>query len=134
MEKIWFDLSTLNRIKVINHKFKQKDLILFKDTSVFDYEFRNRKSQFNIFKGKPVESCFSHNGKYLWVTYYRRDYDINAQSPSAVAIIDTDKDSIVRVMPTGPLPKMIAASPNNKFIAVTHWGDNTVGLNINTIC
>lgn len=123
-----FDLSTLNRIKVIKHQFKQEDLSLFRDTSVFDYKFRNRKNQFNIFKGKPVESCFSHNGKYLWVTYYRRDYDLNAQSPSAVAIIDTDRDSIVRVMPTGPLPKMIAASPNNKFIAVTHWGDNTVGL------
>ncbi len=123
-----YDLSTLNRIKVIKHQFKQEDLSLFKDTSVFDYKFKNRKSQFNIFKGKPVESCFSHNGKYLWVTYYRRDYDLNAQSPSAVAIIDTDKDSIVRVKPTGPLPKMIAASANNKFIAVTHWGDNTVGL------
>jgi len=72
-----FDLSTLNRIKVINHKFKQEDLSLFRDTSVFDYKFRNRKNQFNIFKGKPVESCFSHKGKYLWITYYRRDYDLN---------------------------------------------------------
>ena len=123
-----YDLTTLKRIKVIKHRFKQENLSLFRDTSVFDYKFRNRKSQFNIFKGKPVESCFSHNGKYLWVTYYRRDFDYNAQSPSAVAIIDTDKDSIVRVMPTGPLPKMIATSPDNKFIAVTHWGDNTVGL------
>jgi len=26
------------------------------------------------------------------------------------------------------LPKMIACSPNNDYIAVTHWGDNTVGI------
>ena len=31
-------------------------------------------------------------------------------------------------MPTGPLPKMIACSPDNKRIAVTHWGDNTVAI------
>ena len=31
-------------------------------------------------------------------------------------------------MPTGPLPKMIAASPDDKYVAVTQWGDNTVGL------
>jgi len=45
-----------------------------------------------------------------------------------VAIIDTDADSIVRVMPTGPLPKMISASKDNKYVAVTHWGDNTIGI------
>jgi DNA-binding beta-propeller fold protein YncE len=31
-------------------------------------------------------------------------------------------------MPTAPLPKMIACSPDNKTIAVTHWGDNTMAL------
>ena len=40
-----------------------------------------------------------------------------------LAIIDTDKDEIVRVMPSGALPKMIATSPDNKFVAVTHWGE-----------
>jgi len=50
------------------------------------------------------------------VTYYRRSYDANAIDPSAVCIIDTDSDSIVRVIPTGPLPKMITCSPNNKHI------------------
>ena len=78
--------------------------------------------------GKPVESTFSHDGRYLWVPYYRRSFDINAQDPSAVAVIDTKSDSIVRLFETGPLPKMIATSPDNHYIAVTHWGDNTVGV------
>lgn len=60
--------------------------------------------------------------------FYRRSFDDNASSPSAVAIIDTTTDKIVRVMPTGPLPKMLATSPDNHYVAVTHWGDNTVGL------
>jgi DNA-binding beta-propeller fold protein YncE len=123
-----YDLNNFDMLKNIKHKFTKANSFLFKDTSLFDYKFHTRNSEFNIFQGKPVEGCFSHNKKYLWVTYYRRTYDINAVDPSALAIIDTDKDEIVRVMPTGPLPKMIACSPDNRYIAVTHWGDNTIGI------
>lgn len=127
-ETVVYDAQSMKKIKVILHRFDADDAYLFKDTTVFDYKYRFRRSEYNIFSGKPVESAFSHNGKYLWVTYYRRSYDKNAESPSALAIIDTETDSIVRVMPTGPLPKMIAASPDNKYVAVTQWGDNTVGI------
>jgi DNA-binding beta-propeller fold protein YncE len=124
-----YSVGTWKRTKVIRHQFGPAQAPLFAgETTVFDYAYRNRSSNHNIFTGKPVESCLSHNGRYLWVTYYRRNYDPNAESPSAVAIIDTQADSIVRVMPTGPLPKMIASSPDNRWVAVTHWGDNTVGL------
>lgn len=129
-ETVVYDLASLKKIKVIPHEFTVANQSLFKDGeySAFDYKFQYRNASFNIFKGKPVESTFSHNGKYLWVTYYRRSYDANAQNPSAVAIIDTDTDEIVRVMPSGTLPKMIATSPDNNFVAVTHWGDNTVAI------
>lgn len=123
-----YDLMSYKKIKVINHDFKVADAHLFKENTVLNYNFISPPAQPNVFKGKPVESCFSHNGKYLYVTYYRRSYDNNAMEPSAMAVIDTDKDEIVRVIPTGPLPKMIACSPDNKYIAVTHWGDNTVGI------
>ena len=125
-----YDAEKITKIKEIKHVFDATNngLFLNNESSVFNYPFRQKQENFNHFMGKPVESCLSHNGKYLWVTYYRRDWDENAASPSAVAIIDTATDMIVRVMPTGPLPKMIACSPNNKFIAVTHWGDNTVGI------
>jgi DNA-binding beta-propeller fold protein YncE len=123
-----YNLENLSLIKIIRHRFTAESSYLFKDTSLFDYEFNTRQSGYNIFQGKPVEGCLSHDNKYLWVTYYRRTYDLNAIDPSAVAIIDTDKDEIVRVMPTGPLPKMIACSPDNKYIAVTHWGDNSIGI------
>lgn len=127
-ETVVYDLKTHKKIKVIKHNFNQTNQYLFKDTLFFNYKFRTVKSNFNVFKGKPVEGCFSHNGKYFWVTYYRRSFDRNAMDPSALCIIDTETDEIVRVMPTGPLPKMIGCSPDNKRIAVTHWGDNTVAL------
>jgi DNA-binding beta-propeller fold protein YncE len=132
-----FDAKTFEKIKVIRHAFNETNaskLFLNNETTVFGYPYYGLEPiHKNHFLGKPVESCLSHDGKYLWVTYYRRSYDLNAQCPSALAIIDTQTDEIVRVMPTGPLPKMIACSPDNKFIAVTHWGDNTVGIiNIDT--
>lgn len=129
-ETVVYNAQTKQKIKTIQHSFDASNQGLFKnnETTVFDYKYNRTLSNYNMFKGKPVESCFSHNGKFLWVTYYRRDYDSNAECPSALAIIDTEKDEIVRVMPTGPLPKMIACSPDNKYIAVTHWGDNTLGV------
>lgn len=125
-----YDAHTLKLIKIIYHKFSETDSALFvnNEHTLFDYSFKQKRKNYNVFRGKPVESCLSHNGKYMWVTYYRRGYDVNAQSPSALAIIDLKTDSIIRVIPTGPLPKMIACSPDNRFIAVTHWGDNTVGI------
>jgi DNA-binding beta-propeller fold protein YncE len=123
-----YRLSDFKLLKTIKHKFDKENQLLFKETNYFDYKFRTKKENLNHFSGKPVESCFSHNGKYLWVTYYRRSYDANAIDPSALCIIDTNTDSIVRVMPTAPLPKMIACSADSKTIAVTHWGDNTMAL------
>ena len=125
-----YDSKSKSLIKTLIHEFTVANDSLFKDgeTTIYNYPYKQNRKQKNVFLGKPVESCFSHGGKYLWVTYYRRDFDPIAQSPSAVAIIDTESDIIVRVMPTGPLPKMIACSPDNKRIAITHWGDNTVAI------
>ena len=126
-ETLVFDLDSFYQKSIIRHCFYQKDTALFQEKTVLDYKF-NYKGDVRVFCGKPVESCLSHDGKYLWVTYYRRSFDKSAIQPSAMAIIDTDSDSIIRVMATGPLPKMIAPSPDGKFMAVTHWGDNTIGI------
>jgi YVTN family beta-propeller protein len=132
---IVYDLKTNKRLKVIKHKFTSQESNLFMEYSFVDYKFPDKfyddsqnldSVNVNVFSGKPVECCFTHGNKYLWVSYYRRSYDINSQYPSAVAIIDTEKDEIVRVMICGPLPKMLASS--EKYVAVTNWGDNTVHL------
>ena len=125
---ISYDFTTHKKLKVIHHSFDGiHDTALWsKPSGLFPWKhyFKNQ----NSFKGKPVESTFSHDGAYLWVPYSRRSFDINAQDPSAVAIIDTENDSIVRLMETGPLPKMITTSPDGNIIAISHWGNNTVGL------
>ncbi|MDE5869939.1 MAG: hypothetical protein K2H18_06875, partial [Muribaculaceae bacterium] len=124
---IAYSLPDLKKLAVIEHKFSDADSLLWAKPSGL-FKFRHYTKSLDTFTGKPVESEFSHKGRYLWVPYYRRSYDINAQDPSAVAVIDTESNRIVRMLEAGVLPKMIAVSPDGKTMAVTHWGDNTVGL------
>ncbi|MBQ7269584.1 MAG: hypothetical protein IJS62_07020 [Bacteroidales bacterium] len=127
MRTVVYDAQSGGKRKVIRHRFDTAHVALWAPPSGF-FPFRHERLHPDFFSGKPVESCFSHEGACLWVPYYRRDYDKNAVEPSAMAVIDTRRDTIVRLFETGPLPKMVACSPDGKTIAVTHWGDNTVGL------
>lgn len=122
-----YDAQTHKKVACVKHVFLDKDSLLWAKESGF-YEFTYKPCHGNTFSGKPVESTFSHGGRYLWIPYYRRSFDINAQDPSAMAVIDTEKDSIVRMFETGVLPKMVVASPDGRWVAVSHWGENTVGL------
>ena len=122
-----FETSSLRKMAVVSHKITpEKDSLWVKSPEFFS--FHKKRKDPDTFTGKPVEGTFSHGGKYFWVPYYRRNYDNNAVEPSAVAVINTLTDKIVRIFETGPLPKMIATSPDSRTVAVTHWGDNTVGF------
>lgn len=123
-----YDTRTLDKIKVIHHNFREKDFARFAPPSGHYTFSRYADGETRPFLGKPVESAWSHGGRYLWVPYYRRSYDINAQEPSAIAVIDSRTDSIIRVFETGPLPKMVTVSNGGDILAITHWGDNTVGF------
>lgn len=123
-ETIVFSSDGLKKIKTISHAFKN-DLFIDKDPP-FDYKFINKNP--TQFTGKPVESVLTHGGKFLWVTYYRRSFDDLGQEPSALAIIDTETDEIKRVIGTGSISKYVEASPDGKWIVVSNWGDNTIGV------
>lgn len=120
--------DSLRKLRVIHYNFDSGQSPLWAPPSGF-YPFTHYPSgPSRPFMGKPVESAWSHGGRYLWIPFYRRSFDINAQDPSAIAVIDSHSDSIIRMFETGPLPKMVAASPDGALMAITHWGDNTIGL------
>lgn len=121
-----YDARTRQRIAAIPHQFGPSHQGLFADALLPGYAFL--RPQPHIFWGYPVEMAFSHGSRYLWIPYYRRSYDTNGLGPSAIALVDTARDAIVRLFSCGPIPKMIAVSPEGKYLAVIHWGDNTVGL------
>ena len=123
-----YDSSTREKLKTISHTFNSGQGDLWLEPSEF-YSFTHYpEGRSRSFMGKPVEGALSKDGRYLFVSYYRRTFDINAQDPSAIAVIDTATDEIVLMIETGPLPKMVKVSNDGKLLAVTHWGDNTVGL------
>ncbi len=122
-----YDAHTNKKLAVINHKFDSSNAYLWAKPSGY-FPFTHYKRNLNTFWGRPVESTFSHRGRYLWIPYYRRSFDLNAQDPSAISVIDTRTDSIIKVFETGPLPKMVATTHDGKYLAVTHWGNNTVGI------
>ena len=123
-----YDSRTLEKQCVISYSFPSGQGDVWAAPSGY-YPFTHYPDgQNKAFHGKPVESAWSHDGRYLWIPFYRRTFDINAQDPSAIAVIDTRTHTIVRMFETGPLPKMVACSPDGSLIAITHWGDNTVGM------
>ena len=122
-----FDTGSFERLGVVNHEIDHSLDSLWTRAPQF-FRFRHSYKDTEVFKGKPVEGTFSHGGRFFWVPYYRRSFDINAQDPSAIAVIDSYSMKICRMFETGVLPKMIRTSPDGKWIAVAHWGDNTVGL------
>ncbi len=127
-----YDVRSGAKLATVSHRMGPNEEALFdaQETAQFQAAFTagHAPPLFNRFLGKPVESVFTHSGRYLWISYYRRDYDRDSVLPSAVAIVDTRTDRIVRVMHTGPIPKFLAASPDGHWLAAIHWGDNTVGL------
>jgi YVTN family beta-propeller protein len=128
---IVFDPVKLRRIDTIVHRFRAEQRALFEGangTTWLPWPAEGAPANPNQFNGKPVESALSADGRFLWVPYYRRDFDPYSTMPSAVAVIDSATNRIVRVMETGPIPKYVVGSPDGKWMAVVHWGDNTVGL------
>lgn len=122
-----FDSSGTKKIAVITHQFESESN-LFSGRPPFQYQFSKSVKEPNHFLGKPVEGVMTHQGKYFWVPYYRKSYDEKSQQPSAMALIDTKTNSIVRVFGTGPIAKYVQVSHQGNILAVSHWGDNTVGL------
>lgn len=123
-----YDAATRKKLKTIKHEFNSGTGSLWLAPSGF-YEFTHYPGGENSsFIGKPVEEAITPDCRYMFVPYYRRSFDLNAQDPSALAIIDTQTDEIIKMVETGPLPKMVSVSHGGKLLAITHWGDNTVGF------
>lgn len=125
-----FDSLGTEKLGLIRHKFTAENADLFKEgeKAPWGYSFAKSVKKPNEFLGKPVEIEHSHKGRYLWVPYYRRSYDENSSQPSALAIIDTQADKIIRVLAVGPISKYVKRSNKEHWLAISHWGDNTVGL------
>ena len=94
----------------------------------------------SIFKGAPVEGTYSPDGKYLYVSNYAMygpGYNKEGHDTCSPAS-DYDKSFVYRinrsnykidaVYSVGSVPKVVEATPNNKYVLVSNWCSYTVSV------
>lgn len=110
--------SNWKKVKTIEHKFKAPQ---FQTISNYSGKIYSQN-----FMGKPVE--ITSNKDYMWIPYYRFSWDTSSREGSAIAQVNMTDYSITHLLPAGNIPKMVTLSHNEKLLASTHWGDNTIGI------
>ncbi|NLW46698.1 MAG: hypothetical protein GXY86_05125 [Firmicutes bacterium] len=105
----------------------------------------DKKEWFDSYQEKPVEALFTHEGRYLWMSLH---------NAGGVVVWDLeDDDTFVEGRPfkeawledlssgspakkkirllwikTNTTPKVIAATPDDKYLFVSNWHSNTVSV------
>jgi YVTN family beta-propeller protein len=125
--------------------------LVFKQTPAKGYDYGKRKWIANSFEEKPVEACFSHNGKYLWISLHNakgivawnlKDTISSGLASTKLATLKTaanptDKTpkakskQIKLKLPffkTGETPKVMTLSKDGKQLFVANWHSNTVSV------
>jgi len=125
-----YDALGTAKLGLIKHRFTARDAPLFREgtQAPWGYSFPKTVKKPNEFLGRPVEIEHTHGGRFVWIPYYRRSFDQNGSMPSALAIVDAKTYAVLRVMAVGPISKYVKRSNTGRWLAVSHWGDNTVGL------
>ena len=85
------------------------------------------------YRGAPVETSFSHDGKYAWVSNYQM-YGPGFNNPgsdqcspsqktdkSFLYRINTETLKIEKVIQVGSVPKYVATAPDNRLVLVSNW-------------
>jgi YVTN family beta-propeller protein len=94
----------------------------------------------STFKGAPVEGTFSPGGKYLYVSNYamygpgynKEGHDTcspaSGYDKSFVYRINRSNYEIDAIYPVGSVPKVVEATPNNKYVLAANWCSYTVSV------
>lgn len=105
----------------------------------FDY---TQRVWYQTYQEKPVEGCFTHNGRYLWISLHNAEgvvvWDRNENRPFTTGMKKAflsstsnrkNKTEIgLHFFKTGKTPKVISTSPQNNLVFVANWHDNTVSI------
>lgn len=128
-----FDEAT----KKVTREFK------FKPTKAIGWDYATHLPM-PSFEEKPVEACFSHNDKILWVSLhnahgivpinlqdlpFKADKKITTKKVYVKDMLQHTKDSMyVPFIKTGKTPKVIARTLDSKYILVSNWHSNNVSV------
>jgi YVTN family beta-propeller protein len=94
----------------------------------------------SIYKGAPVEGTFSPDGKHLYVSNYamygpgynKEGHDTcspaSGYDKSFVYRINRSNYEIDAIYPVGSVPKVVEATPDNKYVLAANWCSYTVSV------
>jgi len=110
----------------------------------FDYD---KKVTIDSFQEKPVEAAMTHDGRYLWVSLHNAGgvviWDLMGgetycpDKPYRTANVHdfTAEDELPHIkeirllfIKTGKTPKIIAPSPDGRYVFVSNWHSNNVSV------
>lgn len=96
------------------------------------------------FEEKPVEACFTHHDKILWVSLHNAggivairldslNYKANYEYPTkALTVLNSNDDRLdtlsVPFIRTGKTPKVIAKTLDSKYLLVSNWHAGTISV------
>ncbi len=98
------------------------------------------KKYSGTYKGAPVEGAFSPDGKYLYFSNYAmygkgfnkegtdKCSPADGYDTSFVSRVNLANFKIDAVYPVGSVPKVVAVTPDNKYILVSNWCSYTVTI------
>jgi YVTN family beta-propeller protein len=116
--------------------------IRFKPHPGKGYNYQEKR-EFDSLQEKPVEACFTHGGRYLWISLHNaggvvvwdlRDTDtaVEGRPFKEVTLHDyragTSTQGRLLWIRTGRTPKVITASRDGRFLFVSNWHDGTVSV------
>ena len=123
-------------ITVYNHQYQLvktiPDSVNLAKFGYADYE--------GVYRGSPVETAFSHDGAFAWVSNYQMygsGFDKPGDDGCAISDnydksflyrIDTQSLKIDRVVSVGSTPKFVAVAPNNRWVIVSNWCSGDVSV------
>lgn len=118
----------------------------FKPTRGTGWDY-NKSRPIASFQEKPVEACFSHDDKILWVSLHNADGIVpiwvddfsennakatQSQKIKPVTVIypgSNKKDSFsVPLIETGKTPKVISRTADSKYLLVSNWHSRNVSV------
>jgi YVTN family beta-propeller protein len=129
--------NMMYRHSVTIYDAKKAELIATVPDTVVLSDFGFKKYS-GTYKGAPVEGAFSPDGKYLYFTNYsmygigftKEGHDTcspaSGYDTSFLSRVNLESKKIDAVYQVGSVPKVVAITPDNKYILVSNWCSYTV--------
>ncbi|MEH0156085.1 YncE family protein [Limibacter armeniacum] len=103
----------------------------------YDY---SKREWIKSYQEKPVEGCFSHDGKYLWISlhnaggivawnlHHTEEYESRTKKAHIILSDNTREVTSLKFIPTGKTPKVITKSTDGETLYVSNWHSNSVSV------